>query len=61
MVKKEFMALGIYGQSIYVNVDDSVVVARNSAWPNFKDGAIASFEETVGLSRAIAVHFHKSA
>jgi CubicO group peptidase (beta-lactamase class C family) len=61
VIKKEFMALGIYGQSIYINVDDNVVVARNAAWPNFKDGAIASFEETVGLSRAIAVHFHKSA
>jgi CubicO group peptidase (beta-lactamase class C family) len=55
----EFMALGIYGQSIFVSPADGIVVARNAAWPAIKDAsaAIHMFEQTAALSRAIAVQF----
>jgi CubicO group peptidase (beta-lactamase class C family) len=55
----EYMALGIYGQSIFVSPADGIVVARNAAWPTIKDAsaAIRMFEQIAALSRAIAVQF----
>lgn len=32
---KEFMAIGVYGQWIYVNPENSVIIVKTSADPNF--------------------------
>ncbi|UZE95471.1 serine hydrolase domain-containing protein [Alkalimarinus alittae] len=51
---QEFMALGIYGQYIYVNQKLGVVIVKNSANINFMDNNFESTTETVEFFRAIA-------
>jgi CubicO group peptidase (beta-lactamase class C family) len=54
----EFFALGIYGQTIYVNPQQRIVVARNSAWAGFNDdNDIPSAQEFIELARAIAAQY----
>lgn len=50
---QEFMALGIYGQYIYVNQKAGVVIVKNSANINFMDNNFESTTETVEFFRAI--------
>lgn len=33
----DFMALGVYGQLIYVSPDDNIVIAKNAAFPRYAD------------------------
>lgn len=49
----EFFALGIYGQYIYVNRPENVVIAVNSADRNFKDGDGRITLENIDMFRAI--------
>lgn len=50
----EFMAIGVYGQFIYVNPMRRVVIAKNSAYVNYNvDGELMEFE-AIEAFRAIA-------
>lgn len=51
---QEFMALGIYGQYIYINQKAGVVIVKNSANIDFMKNNFESATETVELFRAIA-------
>jgi len=50
----EFMAIGIYGQYIYVNRKAEVVIVKNSAHRGFMDNNYESKDITVAAFRAIA-------
>ena len=47
----EFFCVGVYGQYIYINQQQSVVIVKNSADKTFKDGY--SKQETIAFFRAI--------
>lgn len=50
----EFMAIGVYGQFIYVNPMRRVVIAKNSAYVNYKvDGELMEYE-SIEAFRSIA-------
>lgn len=51
---QEFMALGIYGQFIYVNQKSGVVIVKNSANTHFMDNNYESTAETVEFFRAVS-------
>ena len=51
---EEFMALGIYGQFIYVNKKSNVVIVKNSANVDFMKNNFESALETTEVFRAIA-------
>ena len=51
---QEFMALGVYGQFIYVNQKANVVIVKNSANLRFMDNNFESARESVAVFRAIA-------
>lgn len=51
---QEFMALGIYGQYIYVNQKAGVVIVKNSAHLEFAENGFESATEAVEFFRAIA-------
>ena len=50
---QEFLAIGIYGQYIYVNRKHNVVIAKNSADRNFMENDYESKDITVAAFRAI--------
>jgi len=50
---QEFMALGIYGQFIYVNQRVGVVIVKNSAHIGFDENNFESATETVAFFRAV--------
>jgi CubicO group peptidase (beta-lactamase class C family) len=50
----EFMAIGIYGQYIYINRPKDVVIVKNSADREFMDNNYESDYEVVAAFRAIA-------
>ena len=50
----EFMAIGIYGQYIYMNRKADVVIVKNSAHRGFMDNNYESKDITVAAFRAIA-------
>jgi CubicO group peptidase (beta-lactamase class C family) len=51
--EREFTALGIYGQYIYVNPAKEIVIVKTSADPSFDENDM----ETIAVFRAIAEHF----
>lgn len=51
---QEFMAVGVYGQYIYINQKLGVVIVKNSADTKFTDNDYESALETTALFRAIA-------
>lgn len=51
---QEFLAIGIYGQYIYVNRKHNVVIAKNSADRNFMENDYESKDIAVAAFRAIA-------
>ncbi len=58
----DYMAIGVYNQFIYVDPDSRIVIARNSANPNYNketnpDGSNSGEIEAVAVCRAIAKHF----
>lgn len=56
----EFFAVGVYGQYIYVNQPEHLVIVKNSADLNFQD-KIGSKQETIAFFRAIADKLHQDA
>ena len=58
----DFLAIGVYGQMIYVSPDDGVVIAKTAAYPGYKEeqrpGSHENYVETMGYEalRAIAKH-----
>jgi CubicO group peptidase (beta-lactamase class C family) len=51
---QEFLALGIYGQYIYINRKQNIVIAQNSANRNFMANEYESKDIAVAAFRAIA-------
>tara|TARA_R110001599_G_scaffold72151_1_gene200555 strand:+ start:3640 stop:4836 length:1197 start_codon:yes stop_codon:yes gene_type:complete len=51
---QEFLALGIYGQYIYVNQKSGVVIVKNSAHIEFAENDFESATEAVAFFRAVA-------
>jgi CubicO group peptidase (beta-lactamase class C family) len=49
----DFMALGVYGQTIYVSPKDRVVIVKNSADRHFQDGDFENEEISLALWRTI--------
>lgn len=55
----DFMALGIYNQTIFIDPKHRLVIAKNSANPNFQQNDFESTRETVALFRAIATDIER--
>jgi CubicO group peptidase (beta-lactamase class C family) len=53
----EFMAKGIYGQYIYVDPDQDLVIVKNSANPQYTDKTQHWGAKHLALFRAISQHF----
>ena len=53
----EYLALGIYGQAIYVNPKHNIVIAKSSAYSNYNIDGEEMELESVDFFRAIANHF----
>ncbi|WP_340677399.1 serine hydrolase [Paraglaciecola sp.] len=53
----EFMAKGIYGQYIYIDPDQELVIVKNSANPQYTDNAQRWGPKHVALFRAISQNF----
>lgn len=57
----DYLAIGVYGQFVYVDPKRKVVIAKTSAYPDYNlDGADKELE-TIALFRAIARHMSSSA
>jgi hypothetical protein len=50
----EFMAIGVYGQFVYVNPTRQVVIAKNSAYANYNVDGDRMEYEAIEAFRAIA-------
>ncbi len=62
--QSDYMAIGVYGQFIYVNPESKIVIAMNSANPNYnkqinKDCSNTGEIQAVEVFRTIAKHFSK--
>jgi CubicO group peptidase (beta-lactamase class C family) len=53
----EFFCVGVYGQYIYVNQQENIVIVKNSADKNFQD-KLNSKQETIAFFRAIVASLH---
>ena len=53
----EFMARGIYGQYIYIDPDQELVIVKNSANPEYNDKSLNWGGKHLALFRAISEHF----
>lgn len=58
---REFFALGIYGQFIYVNPDANIVIVKNSADINFQENNFESQYIAIEAFRAITDYVRESA
>lgn len=56
---QEFLAIGIYGQYIYINRKADVVIVKNSANINFMDNDYESMYQSIEAFRAIAESLSK--
>ena len=62
----DFMAIGVYGQMIYVSREHSIVIAKNAAYPYYKTMARPGFAENYlplqghAAFKAIARHIARS-
>ena len=56
----DFMALGVYGQMIYVDPRLRLIIVKNSANRNFQRNGFEPTRETVALWRAIAVDLEET-
>lgn len=50
----EFLAIGVYGQFIYVNPKRGVVIAKTSAYSNYNVDGISMEHEAIAAFRAIS-------
>ena len=56
----DYLAIGVYGQFVYVDPKRKIVIAKTSAYPDYNiDGADKELE-TIALFRAIARHLATS-
>ncbi len=53
---EEFMALGVWGQFIYVNRKENLVVVKTSVDPEFETNDYEHDDEAVAIFRSIAAH-----
>lgn len=62
----DFMAIGVYGQLIYISPDDNIVIAKNAAYPRYADmqspSSHENYLETQGFEamRVIARKFREA-
>lgn len=56
----EFMAQGIYGQYIYVDPDQNLVIVKNSANPGYTDKSQQWGAKHLAMFRAISRHFSQA-
>lgn len=57
---RDFFAVGVYGQYIYINRDAGIVIAKNAADREFRDTGQSGqslFLERLDLFRALAAHY----
>lgn len=52
----DYLAIGVYGQFLYVNPRARVVIAKSSAYPDYNRDGTAKERETAAVFRAIAAH-----
>lgn len=57
VIEGDFVALGIYNQFIYVNPKHRIVIARNSAYPRYKEDTRESEQLAIACFRKIAQAF----
>ena len=57
---EEFMALGVWGQFIYVNREENLVIVKTSVDPDFEANNYEHDDETVAMFRSIAAHLADS-
>jgi len=53
----EFFCVGVYGQYIYVNQQENIIIVKNSADKNFSDSRNSKLE-TIAFFREIVTSFH---
>jgi len=56
----EFFAVGVYGQYIYINQPENIVIVKNSTDRNFQDARNSKYE-TISFFRAITDKLHTGA
>lgn len=56
----EYMARGIYGQYIYIDPDQNLVIVKNSANPTYTDKSKNWGDKHVAMFRAISQHFEQA-
>lgn len=52
----DYMAIGVYGQFIYVDPVNKIVIARNSANPHYNEEADPVTKSNVGETQAVAAY-----
>jgi len=57
----EFLAIGVWGQYIYVYPKENLVIVKTSVDPRFEDNHYEHDDETVELFRSIATHLREPA
>jgi CubicO group peptidase (beta-lactamase class C family) len=55
----EFMAIGVWGQYIYVYPKENLVIVKTSVDPGFADNDFEHDDETVAVFRSIAAQLHE--
>ena len=58
---EEFMAIGVWGQYIYVNRKENLVVVKTSVDPDFEANNYEHDDETMAIFRSIAAHLSATA
>lgn len=58
-IDDDYLAIGVYNQFIYVSPRHKIVIARNSAYPNYDTDNIQSEVDAVACFRTMAQHFSK--
>lgn len=56
----EFMAIGVWGQYIYVSPKENLVIVKTSVDPHFGDNDFEHDDETVAVCRSIAEHLRET-
>jgi CubicO group peptidase (beta-lactamase class C family) len=58
---EEFMAIGVWGQFIYVNRKENLVIVKTSVDPEFEANDYEHDDETMAIFRSIAAHLSATA
>lgn len=57
----DYLAIGVYGQFVYIYPKKKIVIAKTSAYPAYNVDGSDKEIETIALFRAIATHLSGSA